>query len=80
MIAKLLPPIFLLIACANLPAQKAKGWLEKGDREEAMRAAAAVGDDNMMRQSTGVVVPESFVAEIIRFMLSYSKERSDPSE
>ena len=29
MIAKLLPPIFLLIACTNLPAQKAKGWLEK---------------------------------------------------
>ncbi|MGB7181682.1 MAG: neutral zinc metallopeptidase, partial [Burkholderiaceae bacterium] len=41
-------------------SQQAKGWLEQGDLEEAMRAAAAVGDDNMMRQSTGVVVPESF--------------------
>lgn len=41
-------------------SQQAKGWLEKGDLQEAMRAAAAVGDDNMMRQSSGVVVPESF--------------------
>lgn len=41
-------------------SQEAKNWLEQGDIEEALRAAAAVGDDNMMRQSTGVVVPESF--------------------
>ena len=41
-------------------SQQAKGWLERGDIEEAMNAAAAVGDDNMMRQSQGVVVPEAF--------------------
>lgn len=41
-------------------SQQARGWLEQGDLQEAMNAAAAVGDDNMMKQSSGVVVPESF--------------------
>lgn len=30
------------------------------DVEETMRAAAAVGDDNIQRQTQGTVVPESF--------------------
>jgi predicted metalloprotease len=34
--------------------------LEQGDVEEAMQAAAAVGDDRLQRQSRGYVVPESF--------------------
>lgn len=34
--------------------------LEPGDVEEAMRAAAAVGDDNIQRRSQGRIVPESF--------------------
>ena len=34
--------------------------LERGDLEEAMSAAAAVGDDNIQRQSTGRVRPETF--------------------
>jgi uncharacterized protein len=34
--------------------------LEPGDLEEAMTAAAGVGDDRIQRQSQGYVVPESF--------------------
>ena len=34
--------------------------LEPGDVEEGMRAAAAIGDDNIQRQSQGYVVPESW--------------------
>ena len=34
--------------------------LEPGDVEEGMRAAEAIGDDMLQRQSQGVVVPESF--------------------
>ena len=34
--------------------------LEPGDIEEGMRAAEAIGDDMLQRQSQGVVVPESF--------------------
>ena len=41
-------------------SQQAKNWLETGDLEEALGAAAAVGDDNIQRQTQGVVVPESF--------------------
>jgi predicted metalloprotease len=34
--------------------------LEDGDIEEALRAAAAIGDDRLQSQSQGYVVPESF--------------------
>jgi predicted metalloprotease len=37
-----------------------RGLLEEGDVEEAITAAAAVGDDNLQRQSQGYVVPDSF--------------------
>lgn len=37
-----------------------KGYLEKGDIEEAMNAAAAVGDDNIQRKMTGNVSPDNF--------------------
>ena len=37
-----------------------KGMLERGDAEEGLRAAAAVGDDNIQRQTQGYVVPEAF--------------------
>lgn len=40
--------------------QKMKNILEQGDLEEALRAAAAVGDDNIQKQARGYVVPESF--------------------
>jgi uncharacterized protein len=37
-----------------------KGYLEKGDLEEALKAANAVGDDNIQKKAQGYVVPESF--------------------
>lgn len=40
--------------------QKKRKFLEEGDIEEALRAAGAVGDDNIQMQSQGYVVPESF--------------------
>lgn len=41
-------------------SQQARGWLEAGDIEQAMQAAAAVGDDNIMRRTQGVVIPDAF--------------------
>ena len=41
-------------------ADKARGLIEEGDVEEALNAAAAIGDDRLQRQSGGTVVPESF--------------------
>lgn len=40
--------------------QQAKSFLEQGDLEEAMNAAAQIGDDTLQRNSTGTVRPESF--------------------
>lgn len=40
-------------------AQK-QGVVEPGDAEEAIRAAAAVGDDMIQRRTQGYVVPDSF--------------------
>jgi uncharacterized protein len=37
-----------------------KGLLEVGDVEEALRAASAIGDDRIQRESQGYVVPDSF--------------------
>jgi predicted metalloprotease len=37
-----------------------KNLLQPGDAEEGLRAAAAIGDDRLQRQSRGRVVPESF--------------------
>lgn len=37
-----------------------EGLLEEGDVEEAMAAAAAVGDDRIQKQARGYVVPDSF--------------------
>jgi uncharacterized protein len=37
-----------------------KGILEQGDVEEALNAAAQIGDDTLQRRTQGYVVPESF--------------------
>jgi len=40
--------------------QRSKSVLEQGDLDEALRAAAAIGDDRLQKQAQGYVVPESF--------------------
>jgi hypothetical protein len=37
-----------------------RGFLDPGDAEEGLMAAAAIGDDRLQQQSQGRVVPESF--------------------
>jgi uncharacterized protein len=37
-----------------------KGYLERGDVEEAMNAANAIGDDRLQKEAQGYAVPESF--------------------
>jgi predicted metalloprotease len=41
-------------------ADQTKGILQQGDIEEAIRAAQAIGDDALQKQSQGYVVPDSF--------------------
>ncbi len=41
-------------------AERGRHVLEPGDLDEALNAAAAVGDDRLQRRSQGYVVPESF--------------------
>jgi predicted metalloprotease len=41
-------------------AQQQRQILERGDIEEALGAASAIGDDRLQRQSQGYVAPESF--------------------
>ena len=41
-------------------ADAARGILEAGDVDEALRAAAAIGDDSLQKQAQGYAVPDSF--------------------
>jgi predicted metalloprotease len=41
-------------------SQQSKAWLEAGDIEVGLNAAAQIGDDTLQRRSQGRVVPESF--------------------
>jgi predicted metalloprotease len=41
-------------------SQKMNQIMEKGDLEEALNAANAIGDDRLQKQATGRVVPDSF--------------------
>ena len=45
---------------AGVWAANDRNLLEPGDLEEGMRAAEAIGDDTLQRQTQGRVVPESF--------------------
>lgn len=41
-------------------SERERRWLEPGDVNEGLAAAAAIGDDRLQRRSGGEVVPESF--------------------
>jgi hypothetical protein len=41
-------------------SNRARGTIEPGDVEEALNAAAAIGDDTLQRRGPGTVVPETF--------------------
>jgi predicted metalloprotease len=41
-------------------AERARGILERGDIEEALAAASAIGDDRLQQQTRGRVTPDSF--------------------
>ena len=41
-------------------ADRSRGVVEPGDIDEALNAAAAIGDDRLQRQARGTVSPESF--------------------
>jgi len=41
-------------------AENSRQLLEAGDLEEALRAASAIGDDRIMKQTRGTVVPDAF--------------------
>ena len=45
---------------ANAKDSKGQSVMEPGDFEEGMRAAEAIGDDTLQRQTQGTVVPDSF--------------------
>ena len=49
-----------LAGCMLHHAQRTKNIIEPGDVEEALRAAAAIGDDTLQKRSQGYAVPESF--------------------
>lgn len=45
---------------ANAKDPEGRSVMEPGDFEEGMRAAEAIGDDTLQRQTQGTVVPDSF--------------------
>ena len=62
-------------------AQKKFDILERGDIEEGLRAAGAVGDDTIQKRSRGYVVPDSFThgtAEQRRRWFTFGLKSGDP--
>lgn len=56
--------------------------LEKGDLEDGLRAAAAVGDDTLQRQTQGTIIPDSFThgsAEQRQHWLHVGYDTGDPN-
>ena len=41
-------------------SQKARNWLDRGDIEAGLNAAAQIGDDKMMKRAQGTIVPDAF--------------------
>jgi predicted metalloprotease len=62
-------------------SQAAHDYLDPGDVEEGLQAAAAIGDDRLQRQAGGRVVPESFTHGSSEQRLSWFRrgfESGDP--
>jgi predicted metalloprotease len=57
-----------------------QGILDPGDVEEAMRAASAVGDDQIQRRTTGYIVPESFTHGTSEQRLRWFKKGYDTGD
>ncbi|HEX2762849.1 MAG TPA: neutral zinc metallopeptidase [Allosphingosinicella sp.] len=67
---------------ANAHARDGKALLEPGDMEEGLRAARAIGDDTLQRQTQGRVVPEAFThgsSEQRTAWLKRGMEAGDPA-
>lgn len=66
-------------------ADQMRDLLERGDIEEGLRAASAIGDDRLQEQSRGYVTPESFThgtsAQRVRwFKRGYEEGTVDPCD
>ena len=61
-------------------AQKERNVLEPGDIDEALNAAADVGDDRLQRRSQGYVVPESFTHGTSEQRISWFKRGFDSGQ
>ena len=64
-------------------ANKQRQILEPGDIEEALAAAAGVGDDRLQKQARGFVVPESFTHGSSEQRMRWFKrgmQRGDPAQ
>jgi predicted metalloprotease len=61
-------------------SQKGKGWLERGDLEEAMNAAAQIGDDTLQKRGQGRVVPESFTHGSAQQRMTWFKRGLDTGD
>ena len=57
-----------------------QGILEPGDIEEALRAASAVGDDQIQRRTTGYIVPDSFTHGTSEQRLRWFKKGYDSGD
>ncbi|MBA3895685.1 MAG: zinc metallopeptidase, partial [Sphingomonadaceae bacterium] len=68
---------------AGVWAARNRDRMEAGDLEEGMRAAQAIGDDTLQRESQGVVVPESFThgtSAQRQFWLKKGLDSGDPAQ
>ena len=61
-------------------SQKSRGWLEKGDIEEGLNAAAQIGDDTLQRKSQGRIVPESFTHGSSQQRMTWFKRGMDSGQ
>ena len=66
---------------AGVYGNKSQQYLDEGDVEEGLRAAAAIGDDRIQRQAQGDVAPESWThgsSEMRMRWLRRGLEQGDP--